>query len=763
MTVTDYVIESTSDNGTTWTVVPHATSPTTSMALTGMTRGTVYKFRVSAVNGKGIGAASALATATTLTLAPQAPTGLAVVTEASTATSVQVSWTAPVDNGGSAITDYKIEYSTNGTNWSTLTRTASATTSATLAGLSPGTTYQVRVSAKNAIGVSAGHATGAVTTLAMAPASLSVSNITSTSLRLTWTAPLSNGGAPIRGYKVEISSNGGTTWTAIDRPESTSLSYTVAGLTRATEYQFRVSAVNSGGTGIESNVVGETTQATVPTVPTALATSSPTTSSVTVSWNAPFDDGGSPITDYKLELSRDSGQSWSVVADQASVVRYSATSLRLTALPGRARTYQFRVSAVNSIGTGLASSAVSAATVPTAPPYNPGLTVSPSGAGGLNVVWTTPSDDGGSPIIDYKIEFSSDGGASWSEFAHTASIANSMIITGLMPVTSYLVRVSAVNLVGVGGSRQGTGITNPDVPGVPSNFAVYSVGSTYVSVKFSSPVNRGEPNVSGYRVEASSDGGTSWAPVDFIFVSNAGDADRDTRGVISGLNPMTEYQFRVAAYNYVGHGHASEGFPSTTLAGVPAAPTTLHLSPVTSSSVLVSWSPPSDRGSAITDFKVEAFYEENGIRYGGEFAHTASTANSIVVTGLSETQRYSFRVSAINAIGVGPASSMVYEGDAPDYMPSNLVLTATSATTFAVSWSPAVRSLGSDFLVEVSDSSDFYRGDVYRTSSTTYDVTAFSSEKTFYVRVRYRLSQNLVLTDVITLPTPRTPHGMTTP
>ena len=57
---------------------------------------------------------------------------------------------------------------------------------------------------------------------------------------LVWTAPASNGGAAITDYKVEYSSNSGTTWTTFTRAASATPAATVTGLTNATAYIFRV-------------------------------------------------------------------------------------------------------------------------------------------------------------------------------------------------------------------------------------------------------------------------------------------------------------------------------------------------------------------------------------------------------------------------------------------------------------------------------------------------------------------------------------------
>jgi hypothetical protein len=75
------------------------------------------------------------------------------VTAAPGNTQATVSWTAPVDNGGYSITDYAVQFSSNGgTSWTTFSDGTSTTTTATVTGLTNGTAYVFRVAAVNAVG-----------------------------------------------------------------------------------------------------------------------------------------------------------------------------------------------------------------------------------------------------------------------------------------------------------------------------------------------------------------------------------------------------------------------------------------------------------------------------------------------------------------------------------------------------------------------------------------------------------------------------------
>ena len=98
------------------------------------------------------------------TPAPGAPTGLSATARGSD--EINLSWTAPDSTGGSDITGYKIESSSDaGSNWSNLvTDTGNTNTAYQHAGLSPGDTRHYRVSAINSVGTSAPSNTANATT-----------------------------------------------------------------------------------------------------------------------------------------------------------------------------------------------------------------------------------------------------------------------------------------------------------------------------------------------------------------------------------------------------------------------------------------------------------------------------------------------------------------------------------------------------------------------------------------------------------------------
>jgi hypothetical protein len=175
--------------------------------------------------------------------------------------------------------------------------------------------------------------------------SLAHSDLGTTTLSLSWSRPDSNGSS-ITDYRVEVSSNGGSRWTAIPHTASSSTTFNVSNLAKGTAYKFRVAAVNGIGTSAASNVIDVTTPTTLPAAPTSLAAGSVAQRTASLSWRAPTDTGGSPITNYLVEYSTNAGESWTTVVRSIS----TSTRTNLTGLtPGTS--YRFRVSSVTAIGT----------------------------------------------------------------------------------------------------------------------------------------------------------------------------------------------------------------------------------------------------------------------------------------------------------------------------------------------------------------------------------------------------------------------------
>ena len=188
---------------------------------------------------------------------------------------------------------------------------------------------------------------------------------------LSWTAPIDTGGSPITEYKYNI--NGAPFILTGDA--TTNL--IIGGLINGTSYTFKVLAVNAVGDGPESNPVS-LIPFDVPDAPTGL-NGTAGLQQVTLSWTAPFDTGGSPITGYKYNIN---GASFILTDNTTTILDVSGLT--------SGTSYTFKVLAVNAVGDGAESSSLSLTTL-LSPPTNLGgsaLTGSPEQS---TLSWVEPA------------------------------------------------------------------------------------------------------------------------------------------------------------------------------------------------------------------------------------------------------------------------------------------------------------------------------------------------------------------------------------
>jgi predicted RNA-binding protein with TRAM domain len=158
--LTGYVVDNLT-NSTSQTV----SAATTSATFTGLAVGTTYTFTVSAINAVTTGPASAAVSGTTNNV-PDPPVINAAVPGDTKAT---VSYTAPANNGGSAITGYKVIVTGAGTGTGTFSTTANPYV---VTGLTNGVTYTVVMQACNVNGCSANSGSRTVVPTAAPPTTL---------------------------------------------------------------------------------------------------------------------------------------------------------------------------------------------------------------------------------------------------------------------------------------------------------------------------------------------------------------------------------------------------------------------------------------------------------------------------------------------------------------------------------------------------------------------------------------------------------------
>src|SRR5262249_35921386 len=264
----------------------------TSWTDTSVTNGTTYYYKVSAVNAVGESVAS-----NELSAMPATTPGPPTLTGAVPGNSVTLTWTPPTNTGGGGITGSKIYRGTTSGGETPLITVGNITTY-TDETTTYGTTYYYEVSALTSAGEGPrSNEMSATPIVAPSAPTLNSANAGNGSVALAWSAPSSNGGSAITGYKVYrgLSSGGETLLTTLGNVSG----WTDTGASNGTTYYYKVSAVNAAGESVASNELSATPSAplTAPSAPT-LNSASGGNSSVALSWSPPSSNGGSPVTRY---------------------------------------------------------------------------------------------------------------------------------------------------------------------------------------------------------------------------------------------------------------------------------------------------------------------------------------------------------------------------------------------------------------------------------------------------------------------------------
>jgi titin len=261
------------------------------------------------------------------------------------------------------------------------------------------------------------------------------------SVTLSWTPPPASAG--VLDYLV-LEYQGSTasgTPTIIDTG-STTLTYTVTGLTNGQQYAFTVEAQNQFGTGPASPAA--TAEPGPPSAPANLSAALGN-DQVTLAWGPPL-SGGFPVTDYVVDqYAGATATGTPTVIDIGS----TGTSYALSGLTA-GQQYTFTVAAVDGAGQGPPTVAVTE-TVATLP-SNGMRPVATSGKQSVLLTWSPPHSDGYSPILYYVIDEYIGATPSGTPIAviSTDSPVFSYTILGLSSAQTYAFTLQAVNVIGFG-------------------------------------------------------------------------------------------------------------------------------------------------------------------------------------------------------------------------------------------------------------------------------------------------------------------------
>ena len=741
-TGTGYRVERSEDGRTGWAMVGDGVTglATTTYSDTELELNTTYHYRVSttATSPDRRSRPSNVVSARTGSVElPGAPTTLTLMVRGPSR--IDLSWPAPTETGGGDITGYKIEYSDSSdtppgaSTWTdlvanTMTDATTYTDNGSVAALEAGDQRHYRVSAINSAG--AGMASTAMRSavtpavagvVTSAPTALMAMVMGPAQIDLSWTAPTDTSGDDITGYQIQFSNfdKAAGTWAAWVELEATTgndkTTYTDDGSNRALmaedTRQYRVAAINDGGTSGFSNLASATTvKATVPgapKVPTLLPTGA---QAITVTWAAPTNTGGTLITGYRIERS-ENGSSWKVLVKDTGTTTITHSD---DEVPKADTKWHYRVSAINSVGTGMASDAAYASTPPvSAVPAAPtDLAAWESGPTRIVLLWKAPSPTGGE-ITGYKIEHAEADGGPWNDLvANTMSDATTYTDRGLTSGTTRYYRVSTINSFGTGTSASTTysAVTGTGALSAPSSLSGERGGQLTITLKWTAPTSGATGT--GYRVERSEDGRTGWTSTTDMTISGLTTttfSDSDTE-----LELNTTYHYRVST---TATSPDRRSRPSNVVSArtgsveLPGAPTTLTLMVRGPSRIDLSWTAPTETGGGdITGYKIE--YSDSSDDNPAEGRWTDLVANTMTdattytdngsVAALEAGDQRHYRVSAINSAGAGMASTAMRSAVTPAVAgvvtsaPTALMAMVMGPAQIDLSWTAPTDTSGDD-------------------------------------------------------------------
>ncbi len=258
----------------------------------------------------------------------------------------------------------------------------------------------------------------------------------------------------------------------------------------------------------------------------------------------------------------------------------------------------------------------------------------------VSIAFTPPTDNGGMDINNYQYAISSNGGSTYSAYAalSPADGVSPITVTGLTQNTAYLIKLKAVNDVGVSDVESSpVSFTSQGVPtSAPSSLSAIQT-DTSVSISFTAAAS--STSLTNYEYSFNNSSWTALSPADAV-----------SPVTISGLSQNTAYTVYLRGVNSYGSGAGSTGVGFTTFGPPTGTATISSISSVTQTAATVNFSVAAG-GGAITGYDLYVANFTN--------AWNDTTASPISVTGLTANTTYTFYVRAKNAYGVGPQSAGV--------------------------------------------------------------------------------------------------------
>lgn len=757
-----------------WTRLDDGTLSATSHTHSGLTAGRTYYYQARATSSSNVMSAWSAQVSAVVLSSPNisAPTSF---TAARGDQMITLNWGAPASVAGLTLAGYEYRYAASGTALPATWTNVGNVTTTSVSGLTNGMTYNFELRA-----VSTTDAKGDVATASGTPSTMASAPTLSAApgyrhIVLTWTAPTSNGGAPVTGYRIERQNTDGS-WATRNNPPGNVLTWTDRGLSDSVQYTYRIFAVNAAGDSDWTSATALTlaNPPAVPSAPTGV-TAVAGAGKVDLSWNAPAFNGGAPILDYQYQFKETVGGTYGRWNDVGDVTMVEVPNL----MPGTA--YTFAVRARNSVGRGPSGESASVTPTATGPTAVPVLRAilgeddqdPPNDQ--ITLTWNAlgPAQNGGSAITGYEICYKESDDDDWMRWdsadgGFTAPTANDSgqvwtavhgdATDNLDPGTTYQYRARALNAFALAGtadtcthwdgdwSNVASASTAPIAPEVAPTLLAsddadnpWVIEITSITVKWTAPATDGGSDITGYEL--------------WVGLATSPDADNDDRDPVIlnlpatrtefkhvGLRATTAYFYRVRAMNSVGESPWSAEVSATTSAsapgtpGAPGSPKAAH----SEGTVTFSWTTPKDSGTLpITGYEVQYQRDDDDSDSDWTDATTVTISSPNTLRFVHENVEggaavnWEYRVRAVNGNGGGAwTADDGVQVQVPARAPSAPMLTASaiSDTEILLEWN-VPQNNGTPitgFEVQQWDGTSAYGSDLLDGDADTPTTTAFT-------------------------------------
>ncbi|XP_017268854.1 receptor-type tyrosine-protein phosphatase S isoform X8 [Kryptolebias marmoratus] len=541
-----------------------------------------------------------------------------------------------------------------------------------------------------------------VKSLPKPPGTPVVTETTATSVTITWD---SGNPDPVTYYIIQYRAKSpDSKYETVE--DITTTRYSIGGLYPNTEYEIRVSAVNTIGQGPPSEPVETRTGEQAPASPPRnIRAQILPQNTMMVQWEEPEEPNGQ-IKGYRVYYTMDNSQPmshWQIHNVQDSII----TTIQ-SLVPEE--TYTIKVLAFTSVGDGPFSEPIHVKVLQGVPAQPSRFQVGAVADTSIELTWEPAYEKEG--ILRYELRYSESNFG--TQMKKTFGPTRSYVVEGLRPNTEYRFSLAAVSNKGIGAFTneisEKTLQAKPSAP--PQEVKCKSTSSTSLLVSWHPPPLKSQNgDLTGYRVHYQVVGSSEGTSDDTEPMEEPMILSTEERVELQQLEKWTQYHITVSASTAVGQGPESEPLMCRTDEDVPgASPRRVEVEVLNSTALKVMWRSvtPGKQNGQIRGYQVHYVRVENGESRGLPLIKDVMLADAqwetddtaeyeMVIEGLKPETTYSITVAAYTTKGDGTRSKpklVVTKGAVPG--PPYLSVVQDSKVSAVVHWDPPDLTNGMD-------------------------------------------------------------------